>query len=44
MPKRTLIANVTETGEALDEQGSIGVDLAQIYDRNLTALMEGAQA
>lgn len=42
IPKRTLVANTTESGQALDEQGTDGADLARIYDRHLTALMEGA--
>lgn len=43
IPKRTLVANTTESGQALDEQGAAGAELARIYDRHLTALLEGAQ-
>lgn len=43
VPKRTLIANTSESGQALDEQGADGAALTRIYDRHLTALLEGAQ-
>ena len=39
VPKRTMIANATETGEALDQSRAEGAGLASLYSRHLTTLM-----